>query len=89
MKDFFRLKEVRLSTKEISTHRRQKLKLYGDIFILNTSPTPVTSVKKEATHEDEATILSKTIDQLGSNRVIRSVISSLPVARSETEVHQV
>jgi hypothetical protein len=89
MKDFFRLKEVRLSTKEISTHRRQKLKLYGDIFILNTSPTPVTSVKKEATHEDEATILSKTIDQLGSNRVVRSVISSLPVARSETEVHQV
>jgi hypothetical protein len=89
MKDFFRLKEVRLSTKEISTHRRQKLKLYGDIFILNTSPTSVTSVKKEVAHEDEATILSKTIDQLGSNGGIRSVISSLPVARSETEVHQV
>jgi hypothetical protein len=49
----------------------------------------VTSAKKEATHEDEETILSKTVDQLGSNAGVRSVISSPPVARSGTEVHQV
>jgi hypothetical protein len=49
----------------------------------------MTSVKKEATHEDEATIISKTVDQLGSNGGVRSVISSPPVARSEIEVHQV
>jgi hypothetical protein len=47
----------------------------------------VTLVKKEATHEDEATILSKTVDQFGSNGGVRSVISSLPVARSGTKVH--
>jgi hypothetical protein len=46
-------------------------------------------VKKEVTHEDEATTLSKTIDQLGSNGGVRSVISSSPVARSGTEVRQV
>jgi hypothetical protein len=46
-------------------------------------------MKKEATYEDEATILSKTVDQLGSNGGVRSVISSPPVARSGTEVHQV
>jgi hypothetical protein len=49
----------------------------------------VTSVKKEATHEDEATILSKTVDQLGSNGDVRLVIFSPPVARSGTDVHQV
>jgi hypothetical protein len=49
----------------------------------------MTSVKKEATHEDDATIISKTVDQLGSNGGVRSVISSPPVARSEIEVHQV
>jgi hypothetical protein len=49
----------------------------------------MTSVKKEATHEDEANILSMTIGQLGSNGGVRSVISSPPVARSRTEVHQV
>jgi hypothetical protein len=27
----------------------------------------MTSVKKEATHKDKVTILSKTVDQLGSN----------------------
>jgi hypothetical protein len=31
--------KVRLSTKEISMHRRQKLKSLGDLFILDTSPT--------------------------------------------------
>jgi hypothetical protein len=46
-------------------------------------------MKKEATHEDEANILSKTVDQLGSNGNVRSVIFSPPVARSGTEVHQV
>jgi hypothetical protein len=46
-------------------------------------------VKKKATHEDEATILSKTVDQLGSNGGVRSVISNPPVARSGTEVRQV
>jgi hypothetical protein len=49
----------------------------------------MTSVKKEATHEDNATIISKTVDQLGSNGDVRSVISSPPVARSGTEVRQV
>jgi hypothetical protein len=49
----------------------------------------VTSMKNEATHEDETTILSKTIDQLGLNGGIQSVISSPQVARSGTEVHQV
>jgi hypothetical protein len=49
----------------------------------------VTSLKKEATHEDEAIILSKIVDQLDSNGGIRSVISSPPVARSGTEVRQV
>jgi hypothetical protein len=49
----------------------------------------MTSVKKEATHEDEATILSKIVDQLGSNEGIRSVIFYLPIVRSGTEVHQV
>jgi hypothetical protein len=49
----------------------------------------VTSVKKETTHDDEATILSKTVDQLGSNGGIRSVIFSPPVAQSGTEVRQV
>jgi hypothetical protein len=43
----------------------------------------VTSVKKKATHEDEETILSKIVDQLGSNEGVRSVIFSPPVARSE------
>jgi hypothetical protein len=80
------LKEVRLSIKEISTHRRQKLKSYGDLFHIEHITNPVTSVKKEATHEDEAIILSKTVDQLGSNGGIRSVISSPSVARSGTEV---
>jgi hypothetical protein len=47
---------------------------------------PTTSVKKEVTHEDEASILSKTLDQLGSNGVVRSVIFNPPVARSGTEV---
>jgi hypothetical protein len=37
-------------------------------------------MKKEVTHEDEATILSKTIDQLGLNGGVRSMISSPPVA---------
>jgi hypothetical protein len=37
-------------------------------------------MKKEVTHEDEATILSKIIDQLGLNGGVRSVISSPPVA---------
>jgi hypothetical protein len=46
-------------------------------------------VKKEDTYEDEATILSKTVDQLGSNGGVRSVISSPPVGQSGTEVHQV
>jgi hypothetical protein len=46
-------------------------------------------MKKEATHEDEAIILSKTVDQLGSNGDVRSVISNPPVAQSGTEVHQV
>jgi hypothetical protein len=46
-------------------------------------------VKKEATHEDEATILSKTVDQVSSNGEVRSVISIPPAARSGTEVHQV
>jgi hypothetical protein len=49
----------------------------------------MTSVKKEATHEDEATIISKTVDQLCSNGGVRSVISSPPVARSGIEVRQV
>jgi hypothetical protein len=40
-------------------------------------------VKKEGTHEDEATILSKIVDQLGSNGGVRSVISSPPVANRE------
>jgi hypothetical protein len=79
------LKEVQLSTKEISTHRRQKLRYFHIERITN----PATSVKKEATHEDEATILSKTVDQLGSNGGVRSVIYSPPVARLGTEVHQV
>jgi hypothetical protein len=39
-------------------------------------------VKKEATHEDEATILSKTVDQLGSNGGVRSVIFSPLIAPS-------
>jgi hypothetical protein len=43
----------------------------------------MTSVKKKAAHEDEATILSKTVDQLGSNRGVISVISSPPVAGRE------
>jgi hypothetical protein len=43
-------------------------------------------MKKEATHKDKATILSKTIDQLGSNIGVQSVIFSPPVARSGTEV---
>jgi hypothetical protein len=47
----------------------------------------MTSVKKEVTHEDEATILSKIVDQLGSNGGVRSVISSPPVARSRTKIH--
>jgi hypothetical protein len=65
------LKEVQLSTKEISMYRRQKLKSYGDLFILNTSPTlRPTSVKKEGTHKDEATILLKTVDQLGLNESV-------------------
>jgi hypothetical protein len=34
----------------------------------------MTSVKKEVTHEDEATILSKIVDQLDSNGCVRSVI---------------
>jgi hypothetical protein len=46
-------------------------------------------VKKEATHEDEATILLKTVDQLGLNGGVRSMISSPLVAQSGTEVHQV
>jgi hypothetical protein len=46
-------------------------------------------MKKEAIHEDEATILSKTVDQLGSNEGVQSVISNPPVARSGIEVHQV
>jgi hypothetical protein len=46
-------------------------------------------VKKEATHEDETTIPSKTVDQLDSNGGVRSVISSQPVARWGTEVHQI
>jgi hypothetical protein len=46
-------------------------------------------VKKEATREDEATILSKTIDQLGLNGDVRLVISSSPVARSKIEVQQI
>jgi hypothetical protein len=29
MKDFFQLKEVQLSTKEILTHRRQKIEAIG------------------------------------------------------------
>jgi hypothetical protein len=33
------LMEVWLFTKEILMHRRQKLKPYGDLFILNTSST--------------------------------------------------
>jgi hypothetical protein len=45
-------------------------------------------VKKEATHEDEATILSKAVDQLGLNGGVRSVISSPPVARLGTKVCQ-
>jgi hypothetical protein len=49
----------------------------------------VTLVKKEVTHEDEATILSKIVDQFGSNGDVRSVISSPSVARSGTEVRQV
>jgi hypothetical protein len=49
----------------------------------------VTSVKKEATYEDEATILSKTVDQLGSNGGVRSVIFSPSVARLGTKVCQV
>jgi hypothetical protein len=49
----------------------------------------VISGKKEETHEDETTILSKIVDHLGSNGGIRSVISSPPVARSGTEVRQV
>jgi hypothetical protein len=49
----------------------------------------VTSVKKEATYEDEATIISKIIDQLGSNGCVRSVIFRRQVARSGTEVRQV
>jgi hypothetical protein len=36
----------------------------------------MTSVKKEPTHEDEATILSKTVNQLGSNVGVQSVIFS-------------
>jgi hypothetical protein len=46
-------------------------------------------VKKEVTHEDEATILSKTVDQLDSNGDVRSEISNPPVPRSGTEVRQV
>jgi hypothetical protein len=83
------LKEVWLTTKEISMHRRQKLKPYGDFFHIEHITNPATSVKKEVTHEDEATTLSKTIDQLGSNGGVRSVISNSPVARSGTEVRQV
>jgi hypothetical protein len=49
----------------------------------------VTSVKKEATHEDDTSILLKIVDQLGSNGGVRSVIFSPPVAQSETEVRQV
>jgi hypothetical protein len=49
----------------------------------------VISGKKEETHEDEITILSKIVDQLGSNGGIRSVISSPLVARSGTDVRQV
>jgi hypothetical protein len=47
----------------------------------------MTSVKKEVTHEDEATILSKIVDQLGSNGGVRSMIFSPPVARSRTKIH--
>jgi hypothetical protein len=56
------------------------------IFYIEHITNPATSVKKEATHEDETTTLSMTVDQLGSNGGIQSVISSPPVARSGTEV---
>jgi hypothetical protein len=49
----------------------------------------MTSVKKEATCEDEAIILSKTVDRLGSNGGVRSVIFSPLVARLGAEIHQV
>jgi hypothetical protein len=80
------LKEIQLSIKEISTHIRQKLKPHDDLFHIKQVINPATSVKKKATHEDETTILSKTVDQLGSNRNVLSVIFSPPVARSGTEV---
>jgi hypothetical protein len=46
----------------------------------------VISVKKEVTHKDELTILSKIVDQLDSNGGVRSVISNPLVVRSGTEV---
>jgi hypothetical protein len=58
----------------------EKIEATGCSFYIEHITNPTTSVKKEATHEDEATILSNTIDQLGSNGGARSVISGPPVA---------
>jgi hypothetical protein len=84
MKDFFDWKK--------SGYPPKKFQRIEDIwwsFYIEHIANPATLVKKEATHEDETTILSKTVDQFGSNGGVQSVIYSPPVARSGTEVHQV
>jgi hypothetical protein len=61
-------------------HIEEKIEATWCSFYIEHITNPATSVKKEVTHEDEATILSNTIDQLGSNGGARSVISGPPVA---------
>jgi hypothetical protein len=65
------------------------LRLFLFSFYIEYITNLATSVKKEVTHEDEVTILLKTVDSLVRMEVSWSVIFNPSVARSGTEVCQV
>jgi hypothetical protein len=67
MKDFFIEGSPVIHQRNFNAYKI-KIKVIGFSFHIEHITNSVTSVKKEATLEDEAIILSKTVDQVGSNR---------------------
>jgi hypothetical protein len=75
-KIFIELKKVQLPTDEIPAYARQKLKSYGDLFILNISSTRDTDEEGYWTGRWSNYSIKKEVDQLGPDRGIRSVIAN-------------